>query len=1441
MLYLWLATIFGYTAPDIALSGASTTGGFFKIGGFGNSFANFNRGMFGYLAYIYLPLLLLPVYKFHDDTNYSFRKIQLTFAYLLLFIGMLMLQSLIFNNGQLGNYLQAILTPYIGLFGVAILTFVIMSLALLLITERTTAFILHYFGGTLQMALQSLSTFLKKVFDKAKTKYTDLNLDYIQRANKKIVNQEFSERATITKSQYVVDEPLIETPLDEYPRTRHNDIFTESNPQNLQAQSPNDKVSTNNGNIQTNPTAIKPQDIPQDSKPTFTIQVREGNMATHTNNTLPYQQYDDSDATPIAHTPRTQVRNNDEELLKRFQKANLYPKQNQQPQSFSTDEPMTFRLKTEYNQGNPLESFAKTQQPKTLPTMDDWWLTDTPLPRETKTKNLIKPKAQDSIQIHVKNVDNSTMNQESITTKTIIPEFLESTKTAQQEQATQDSTTIRIKHTTTTQQDTITMQDTIQQDTANNNTTLSQSEAYEQERAYIRHMPQHSNYKTLNMNFTQQENANYTDKQHPHDTIPEEIIQQVAHTSEYKEETNNNYFDTTQVYADIAETNPITIPIDTHEVPAIKQPTPPLQTKDNITIAPTESYNNDNIDEVIESIIPTITIPPLSDNEITNTNKEILQDSLVQLDEDMILQAIEKTQHNNISPTQPKENQDGVMPAMQDSDGIAQILQQDMQAFGITEITPQQDIHTNPIQTQDTPTTIVIPPQKDIKTTNEQLNNIPNMHATTPKQDSKQNYSLEHNSKDIDTQTFHTESAATIHSKPQSQETQNVDIATMQIDDSHVKIPLEIMQNPEHIEVVISERNIADSSIESERTQEAHTPHTSIAKEQATQFQIKHKQQDSTQSTPQQKPHATSTPTNYMQSYANQPNTNYFTNMPTQSTQPQPMNYTFGLPQIQTQKDLQSGEKIQNDYTYANIQSMQDSMQINTKEAAIQTEILHNTLNPEDMIIQQIAQKKEEALQESNMLIATHDTNLSNVIHNTEQTPFILPPLKLLQEPIEQDSVQDIELDSKIEKMLQIFNAHKIRGDIIDTLTGPVVTTFEFRPETHVKVSKILSHRNDLARILKAKSIRIQAPIPGKDVIGIQIPNSKVETIYLREILQSSAFLNSKDPLTIALGKDISGMPIIANLAKLPHLLVAGTTGSGKSVGVNAIILSLLYRNNPDNLKLMMIDPKQVEFAPYEDLPHLITPIINAPNKAIKALQVATIEMDKRYELFSQIKVKNIASYNDKVSIKMPNFVIIIDELADLMITGGKEAEAFIARIAQMGRAAGMHLIIATQRSSVNVITGHIKANLPSRISYRVGSRIDSKVILDETGAEDLLGNGDGLFTTTNGLIRIHAPWVSEQEVEHIVDFIKAQREPQYDESFLSETKPSASVTDKFGGEGSLLDKAKEIILQDNKTSISYLQRKLGIGYNKAASLIEALESEGFLSAPNSKGERNIL
>ncbi|WRB74360.1 DNA translocase FtsK [Helicobacter pylori] len=460
---------------------------------------------------------------------------------------------------------------------------------------------------------------------------------------------------------------------------------------------------------------------------------------------------------------------------------------------------------------------------------------------------------------------------------------------------------------------------------------------------------------------------------------------------------------------------------------------------------------------------------------------------------------------------------------------------------------------------------------------------------------------------------------------------------------------------------------------------------------------------------------------------------------------------------------------------------------------------------------------------------------------------YELPTTQLLNALCLKDtSLDENEIDQKIQDLLSKLRTFKIDGDIIRTYSGPIVTTFEFRPAPNVKVSRILGLSDDLAMTLCAESIRIQAPIKGKDVVGIEIPNSQSQTIYLREILESELFQKSSSPLTLALGKDIVGNPFITDLKKLPHLLIAGTTGSGKSVGVNAMILSLLYKNPPDQLKLVMIDPKMVEFSIYADIPHLLTPIITDPKKAIGALQSVAKEMERRYSLMSEYKVKTIDSYNEQAPNNgveaFPYLIVVIDELADLMMTGGKEAEFPIARIAQMGRASGLHLIVATQRPSVDVVTGLIKTNLPSRVSFRVGTKIDSKVILDTDGAQSLLGRGDMLFTPpgSNGLVRLHAPFATEDEIKKIVDFIKAQKEVEYDKDFLLEESRMPLDTPNYQGDD-ILERAKAVILEKKITSTSFLQRQLKIGYNQAATITDELEAQGFLSPRNAKGNREIL
>ena len=466
---------------------------------------------------------------------------------------------------------------------------------------------------------------------------------------------------------------------------------------------------------------------------------------------------------------------------------------------------------------------------------------------------------------------------------------------------------------------------------------------------------------------------------------------------------------------------------------------------------------------------------------------------------------------------------------------------------------------------------------------------------------------------------------------------------------------------------------------------------------------------------------------------------------------------------------------------------------------------------------------------------------------------FKLPPLNIFQDPPKEkkSKVNENIIDQKIEDLLEKLSMFKIEGDVVRTYTGPVVTTFEFKPAPNVKVSKILNLQDDLAMALKAQTIRIQAPIPGKDVVGIEVPNEELQTIYIKEILDSDIFKKASSPLTMVLGKDIVGKPFITDLKKLPHLLIAGTTGSGKSVGINSMILSLLCKNSPDQLKLIMIDPKMLEFSIYNDIPHLLTPVITRPTEAINALANMVGEMERRYTLMSRTKTKNIENYNEKAKKEgfeaFPYIVVIIDELADLMMTSGKDVELSIARLAQMARASGIHLIVATQRPSVDVVTGLIKANLPSRISYKVGQKVDSKIILDSMGAESLLGRGDMLFTPPgmSGLVRIHAPWSTEDEINELAEFLKAQRDVEYDTSFLQEqlngNNSSSEIAGEVGELDELYEEAKQVVLQDQKSSISYIQRKLRIGYNRAATIVEQLELTGVLSAPNQKGNREIL
>lgn len=565
--------------------------------------------------------------------------------------------------------------------------------------------------------------------------------------------------------------------------------------------------------------------------------------------------------------------------------------------------------------------------------------------------------------------------------------------------------------------------------------------------------------------------------------------------------------------------------------------------------------------------------------------------------------------------------------------------------------------------------------------------------------------------------------------------------------------------------------------------------------------------------------------------------------------------------------NLKENEILEKDNQEINLTLEKEDSKI-TKENSVlveQANEIEKTLNLEPINLKTTILEPEISSENKN--IAKKPKNLNKVEHLKEVAEnkklldqldkgesikvidFKLPSLDFLNDPPKiSKNVDEEEIDQKIYDLLDKLRRFKIDGDVVRTYSGPVVTTFEFRPAANVKVSKILNLEDDLAMALKAKTIRIQAPIPGKDVVGIEIPNKNIETIYLKEILQSEIFKKASSPLTIALGKDIVGQPFITDLKKLPHLLIAGTTGSGKSVGINSMLLSLLYKNSPKTLRLIMIDPKMLEFSIYNDIPHLLTPVITDSKKALIALSNLVSEMERRYKIMAQTSTKNIENYNQK-AIKnnfetLPYIVVIIDELADLMMTSGKDVEFYIARLAQMARASGIHLIVATQRPSVNVVTGLIKANLPSRISFRVGQKIDSKVILDQMGADSLLGRGDMLFTppSNTGLIRLHAPFATEEEILKVVEFLKSQGPAVYDDKFLEESNSEENKQKIDDIElDELYEEAKEIILTDEKTSISYLQRRLKIGYNRAATIIEQLEAMGVLSEVNAKGQRDII
>jgi S-DNA-T family DNA segregation ATPase FtsK/SpoIIIE len=503
---------------------------------------------------------------------------------------------------------------------------------------------------------------------------------------------------------------------------------------------------------------------------------------------------------------------------------------------------------------------------------------------------------------------------------------------------------------------------------------------------------------------------------------------------------------------------------------------------------------------------------------------------------------------------------------------------------------------------------------------------------------------------------------------------------------------------------------------------------------------------------------------------------------------------------------------------------------------------------------------------------------------DAEDEPYSPPPLALLQKPVNlvRHPTSDSALEENARMLETVLEDYGVRGEIMAVRPGPVVTLYELEPAPGLKASRVIGLSDDIARSMSALAARVST-VPGRSIIGIELPNAEREKVWLRDLFETTEYGDARYPLALALGKDISGAPVVVNLAKMPHLLIAGTTGSGKSVAINTMILSLLYRLGPDKCRLIMIDPKMLELSVYDNIPHLLAPVVTDPKKAIVALKWVVAEMEERYRKMSKLGVRNIDGYNARVRDaieraeafsrtvqtgfddetgepvyetetfepeEMPFIVVVVDEMADLMMVAGKEIEACIQRLAQMARASGIHLIMATQRPSVDVITGTIKANFPTRISFQVTSKIDSRTILGEQGAEQLLGQGDMLYMAGGGRIRrVHGPFVSDEEVEEVVGHLKAIGQPDYVMAVTEgvDDEAQAAVDLKLGlaqpgdSDDELYDRAVAIVARDRKCSTSYIQRKLAIGYNKAARLVEMMETQGVVTPANAVGKREIL
>ncbi|MDC3234938.1 DNA translocase FtsK 4TM domain-containing protein [Candidatus Puniceispirillum sp.] len=491
---------------------------------------------------------------------------------------------------------------------------------------------------------------------------------------------------------------------------------------------------------------------------------------------------------------------------------------------------------------------------------------------------------------------------------------------------------------------------------------------------------------------------------------------------------------------------------------------------------------------------------------------------------------------------------------------------------------------------------------------------------------------------------------------------------------------------------------------------------------------------------------------------------------------------------------------------------------------------------------------------------------------------FHIPPARLLNPPVKaQSGPPKSALDDHASQLEKVLSDFSVNGTIADVRFGPVVTRYDLNPAPGTKSQRVISLADDIARSMSAISVRV-AVVPGQNVIGIELPNVDRQVVLLRDILDHDAWGKDQSNLPMALGKDIAGAPVVVDLAKFPHLLVAGTTGSGKSVGINSMILSLLYKHTPETCRMIMIDPKMLELSVYDGIPHLLSPVVTDPSKAVTALKWAVREMENRYRNMAKMGVRNIGGYNERLAqarakgdtltrrvqtgfdtetgkpiyeeeildlAPLPFIVVVIDEVADLMLVAGKEIESAVQRLAQMARAAGIHVIMATQRPSVDVITGTIKANFPTRISFQVTSRIDSRTILGEQGAEQLLGRGDMLFMEGGGrVVRVHGPFVDDGEVESVANFLRQQGEPEYDDRVVEEVEAGVDLTDTGQGTangGSLYEQAVALVVREQKASTSFVQRHLKIGYNRAATIIEEMEGSGIISAANHVGKRDVL